>query len=31
MKKIILSIILALAAQFSFAAVPDSLKRNLEK
>jgi len=30
MKIIILSIILALAAQFSFAAVPDSLKRDLE-
>ena len=30
MKKIILSIILTLAAQFSFAAVPDSLKKALE-
>ena len=30
MKKIILTIILALVAQFSFAAVPDSLKRDLE-
>ena len=30
MKKIILSLILALAAQFSFAAVPDSLKKDLE-
>ena len=30
MRKIILSLILALAAQFSLAAVPDSLKRDLE-
>ena len=30
MKKIILSIILTLAPQFSFAAVPDSIARNLE-
>ena len=30
MKKIILSLILALAAQFSFAAVPDSLKKDLQ-
>jgi hypothetical protein len=30
MKKIILSLILAFTAQFSFAAVPDSLKRDLE-
>ena len=29
-KRIILSIILAITAQFSFAAVPDSLKKDLE-
>jgi hypothetical protein len=30
MKQIILSLILALATQFSFAVAPDSLKRDLE-